>query len=71
MSKLRVLDRPNYVRDSYSNGIIHTNNSEYEEYKRIQENALIRERTMQSEINSIKSELAEIKSLLTSLTKEK
>ncbi|NBP55184.1 hypothetical protein EBU71_01360 [bacterium] len=71
MTKYKVSDYPAYIRDSYSNGVINTNTSEYENYMKIQENALSRERMMQSEINTIKSELFEIRSLLTQLTKEK
>ena len=67
MVKLKVEGYESLVRDTKSNGIIHTNKTEYQLYM-----ARVRAREQQGdeirsaikEINSLKQELLEIKSLL-------
>jgi hypothetical protein len=56
MALLKVKEDKDLMRDSVSNAILSTNNNELSEY----EEAI-------NDINNIKSELSEIKSLLTQL----
>jgi hypothetical protein len=73
MTKLKVEGYESLVRDVRSNGIINTNKSEYQVYM-----ARIRAREKQGddirnavkEINTLKAELREIKSLLQEVTKK-
>ena len=64
MKFVKVKDHPSLKRDTYTQAVINTSNSEYEEYKRIQENASIRSRIIENEINSLKNDISEIKSIL-------
>ena len=73
MSRLKVEGYASLVRDTRSNGIINTNQSEYKMYM-----ARIRAREQQGdeirnavkEINTLKAELREIKSLLKEVVKK-
>ena len=73
MTKLKVEGYESLIRDVRSNGIINTNKSEYQVYM-----ARIRAREKQGddirnavkEINTLKAELREIKSLLQEVTKK-
>ena len=73
MARLKVEGFESLVRDTNSNGIINTNKSEYQIYM-----ARIRARERQGddirnavkEINNLKAELREIKSLLQEVTKK-
>ena len=73
MTRLKVEGFESLVRDTNSNGIINTNKSEYQIYM-----ARIRAREKQGddirnavkEINTLKAELREIKSLLQEVTKK-
>ena len=73
MTKVKVEGFESLVRDTNSNGIINTNKSEYQIYM-----ARIRAREKQGddirnavkEINTLKAELREIKSLLQEVTKK-
>ena len=73
MARLKVEGFESLVRDTNSNGIINTNKSEYQIYM-----ARIRAREKQGddirnavkEINTLKAELREIKSLLQEVTKK-
>jgi len=73
MTKVKVEGFESLVRDTRSNGIINTNKSEYQVYM-----ARIRAREKQGdeirntvkEINTLKAELREIKSLLQEVTKK-
>jgi len=72
MVKLKVEGHSSLVRDTYSNGIINTNVSEYQIYmQRIKsrEKAGDQIRNAVKEINTLKSELREIKSLLKEIVK--
>ena len=70
MAKLKVEGHSSLVRDTYSNGIINTNVSEYQIYmQRVQnrEKAGDQIRNAVKEINTLKSELREIKGLIKEL----
>ena len=72
MAKLKVEGHSSLVRDTYSNGIINTNVSEYQIYmQRVKrrEKAGDQIRNAVKEINTLKSELREIKSLLKEIVK--
>ena len=69
---LEVEERPDLVRDTTSNAIINRNHSAYELAKRRAQEAQSQRdeiRNATREINSIKSELHMIKSMLLELTK--
>lgn len=73
MARLRVEGYESLVRDTTSNGIVNTNKTEYQLYM-----ARIRSREKHGddirnavkEINNLKAELREIKSLLQEVTKK-
>ena len=72
MARLKVEGHSSLVRDTYSNGIVNTNVSEYQTYmKRIrmrnQQGDEIRSAV--KEINNLKAELREIKGLIKELVK--
>jgi len=70
MTKLKVEGYTDLVRDTYSNGIVNTNISEYQLYmKRIKarEKQGDQIRNACKEINNLKAELFEIKKLLKDL----
>jgi len=72
MVKLKVDGHSSLVRDTYSNGIINTNVSEYQIYMqrvKSREKAGDQIRNAVKEINTLKSELREIKSLLKEIVK--
>jgi hypothetical protein len=72
MAKLKVDGHSSLVRDTYSNGIINTNVSEYQIYMqrvKSREKAGDQIRNAVKEINTLKSELREIKSLLKEIVK--
>ena len=72
MAKLKVDGHSSLVRDTYSNGIINTNVSEYQIYmQRVKnrEKSGDQIRNAVKEINTLKSELREIKSLLKEIVK--
>ena len=67
---VKVKDHQNLLRDPYSNGIVNTNKSEYDEYiarrdaaKKTKDNEL----TMKEDLDNLKGEINEIKSLLKEL----
>ena len=72
MAKLKVEGHSSLVRDTYSNGIVNTNVSEYQIYMQ-----RVRNRNKQGdeirsavkEINTLKTELREIKNLLKEIVK--
>lgn len=73
MSKVKVEGFENLVRDTKSNGIINTNSSEYSIYMnriRTREKQGDEIRNAVKEINSLKSELREIKDLLKEVVKK-
>ena len=73
MAKLKVEGHSSLVRDTYSNGIVNTNVSEYQIYMQ-----RVRSRNKQGdeirsavkEINTLKSELFEIKKMLKEVIKK-
>jgi len=70
MTKLKVEGHSSLVRDTYSNGIINTNVSEYQIYMqrvKSREKQGDEIRTAVKEINSLKAELREIKNLIKGL----
>jgi len=71
MKFVKVKDHPSLKRDTYTQAVINTSNSEYEEYKRIQENASIRSRIIENEINSLKNDISEIKNILKQIVQGK
>ena len=71
MTRLKVEGFESLVRDTRSNGIIHTNKTEYSLYmKRVRDREKQGDeiRNAVKEINSLKSELREIKDLLKKVT---
>jgi DNA-directed RNA polymerase subunit E'/Rpb7 len=71
MKFVKVKDHPSLKRDTYTQAVINTSNSEYEEYKRIQENASLRSRIIENEINSLKNDISEIKNILKQIVQGK
>ena len=73
MVRLKVKGYESLVRDTKSNGIIHTNKTEYQLYMarvRAREQQGDEIRSAVKEINNLKSELREIKSLLQEVIKK-
>jgi hypothetical protein len=71
MKLVKVKDHPSLKRDLNNKAIVNTSNSEYEEYKKIQENVGLHNRIMENEINSLKNDIKEIKTLLTQIVQGK
>ena len=70
MEYVKVKDHKNLVRDPISNGIINTNTSEYEEYISRRDAAIKAKETssdMKEDLDNLKGEINEIKSLLKEL----
>ena len=69
---IKVKDHPNLQRDPSSNGIINTNKSEYDEYiarRDAAKKAKDSELTMKEDLDNLKGEINEIKSLLKELVR--
>ena len=67
---VKVKDHQNLLRDPLSNGIINTNKSEYDEYmarRDAAKKAKDSELTMKEDLDNLKGEINEIKSLLKEL----
>ena len=67
MEFVKVKDHENLVRDPLSNGIINTNNSDYDEYIARRDAAKVQKdksSTMEEDLANLKGEINEIKSLL-------
>lgn len=67
MTLIPVEGENHLFRDTYTNAIVNTNQSEYVSYlarKKIQENEKDRINCMERDLNSIKDDLIEIKTLL-------
>jgi DNA-directed RNA polymerase subunit E'/Rpb7 len=71
MKFIKVKDHPSLKRDINTKAIINTSNSEYEEYMKMQENAILRTRIVETEINSLKADISEIKNILKQLVQGK
>jgi hypothetical protein len=70
MEYIRVKDKNNLVRDTYSNGIVNTDYENYKKYvdsykRKMEESKRIQ--NLESELGNIKNDLNEIKSLLRNL----
>ena len=73
MTRLKVEGYESLVRDTRSNGIINTNQSEYKMYMarvRAREEQGDKIRSAVKEINNLKAELREIKSLIKEVVKK-
>ena len=73
MTRVKVEGYESLVRDTKSNGIIHTNKTEYQLYMarvRAREQQGDEIRSAVKEINNLKAELREIKSLLQEVIKK-
>jgi len=76
MTKIKVKEYPQLKRDTFSNGVINTNIRSYNEYKLVCTRMKEREqqgdqiRNTIKEINLLKQELFEIKSLLKEVLKK-
>ena len=73
MTRLKVHGYESLVRDTRSNGIVNTNTTEYQMYMsrvRAREKQGDEIRNAVKEINTLKAELREIKSLLQEVTKK-
>ena len=73
MARLKVHGYESLVRDTRSNGIVNTNTTEYQMYMsrvRAREKQGDEIRNAVKEINTLKAELREIKSLLQEVTKK-
>ena len=67
---IKVKDHKDLVRDPVSNGIVNTNQSEYDEYiarRDAAKKAKDSELTMKEDLDNLKGEINEIKSLLKEL----
>ena len=67
MSRLKVQGFNNLIRDTRSNAIINTSTSEYKIYmqrRKARENQADKLRDVRKEINTLKTELREIKNLI-------
>ena len=67
---VKVKDHQNLIRDPTSNGIMNTNRSEYDEYiarRDAAEKSKNAELTMKEDLDNLKGEINEIKSLLKEL----
>ncbi len=70
MEFVKVKDHDNLVRDPLSNGIINTNNSDYDEYISRRDAAKeqqLKSSNMEEDLANLKGEINEIKSLLKEL----
>jgi hypothetical protein len=64
MNRLKVKDDPHLFRDTESNGIINTNQAEYNEYlRRKKQSKFVEEEKLLTEarLNNIESEVSELK----------
>ena len=62
MSHIRIKDEEHLYRDESNNSIVNTNKKEYEEFKS--------KARQKNEINNLREEVAELKSLLKELLKK-
>ena len=72
MTYIKVKDKDYLERDSYSNGIVNTNFDEYERYVQSykqKKSELVRITKLEEDMNNIKGDLGEIKTLLLGLFK--
>ena len=70
MEKIQVKGNPNLFRDKSSNAILNTDMNAYQNYmesKRINEDKAKRMSDIESDLNSLKTDMDEIKTMLRSL----
>tara|TARA_B100000686_G_C16378426_1_gene756260 strand:+ start:337 stop:552 length:216 start_codon:yes stop_codon:yes gene_type:complete len=67
MSHIKVKDRKHLVRDSRSGCIINTNQSQYNEYITQRNQRENENKSMKQDLDDLKSEMTDIKSLLKEL----
>lgn len=70
MEKIKVKDHQHLYRDKSTNAILNTNMNEYKNYmemKRIKDNEAKRINDIEGDLNSLKSDIDEIKTMLRSL----
>ena len=70
MEKIQVKGNPNLFRDKSSNAILNTDMNAYQNYmesKRIKEEETKRMSDIESDLNSLKTDMDEIKTMLRSL----
>jgi|DEB0MinimDraft_10_1074344.scaffolds.fasta_scaffold13781_2 hypothetical protein len=70
--RLKVEGHNNLVRDTVTNGIINTDKSGYETYiklRKMKERDSVRINKIESDLNSLKNDINDIKSLLLNLSK--
>ena len=70
---VKVKDHDNLVRDPFSNGIINTSSTEYDEYIARRDAAKKTKETssdMKEDLDNVKSELGDIKGLLSTLVQK-
>jgi len=73
MNYSKVKEDEHLIRDNDSNALINTNLNEYRNYielKKVKEKENMRIEKIESEINSLKNDLSEIKNLLRSFVNE-
>ena len=73
MNYSKVKEDEHLIRDNDSNALINTNLNEYRNYielKKVKEKENMRIERIESEINSLKNDLSEIKNLLRSFVNE-
>ena len=69
---IKVKDHPNLQRDPLSNGIVNTNQSDYDEYIARRDASIKAKNTevsMKEDLDNLKGEINEIKSLLKELVR--
>ena len=66
MAYLKVDGKPNLVRDTESGAILNTNGSQAEQYRKIREDRINKDK----EIEEMKSDIQDIKQLLTKLVEK-
>ena len=67
MKYIKVKDRKDLVRNPYTNCIINTNTSQYNEYINMRDSRINEKDTMKQDLDDLKSEMNEIKQLIRSL----
>ena len=67
MNYIKVKDRKDLVRNPYTNCIINTNTSQYNEYITLRDARENDTKTMKHDLDDLKGEINEIKQLLRSL----
>lgn len=70
---LKVKNNENLVRDEYTNAVVNTNQAEYQAYLRQREHLKKQKEktvTLESQINNMKDEISELKSLILQLAQK-